>query len=175
LGLYDSVFTLIDLRSFSNLWFWIVLAVTWSVASHYVLGVPFDMVLRARRQGGTAMADLEAMVELQLRRRAGILRSGGVWLVGLWTGLLTVVALLGFFYRIEFAQAVALLAVPLTLVMALSLRLSARLRAEQPRAEALTRRLTWHRLTIQVIGVLSILITALWGMWHNLALNVLGA
>jgi hypothetical protein len=174
LGLYDSVFTLIDLRSFSNLWFWIVLATAWSVASHYVLGVPFDMVMRARRQGGAAMADLEAMVDLQLRRRAGIISSGGVLLVGLWAGVLTFTALLGFWYRIEFAQAVTLLIVPLTLVMVLSLRLSARLRTEQPRDEALTRRLTWHRLTIQVIGVLSILVTALWGMWHNLSLNVLG-
>jgi len=175
LGPYDSVFTLIDLRSFSNLWFWIVLAVTWSIASHYVIGVPFDMVLRARRQGGTAMADLEAMVDLQLRRRARIMQSGGALLVGLWAGMLTVVALLGFFYRIEFAQALTLLAVPLTLVMALSLRLTARLRAERPRDEALARRLTWHRLLIQIIGVLSILVTALWGMWHNLSLNVLGS
>jgi hypothetical protein len=174
LGLYDSVFTLIDLRSFSNLWFWIVLAVTWSVTSHYVIGVPFDMVLRARRKGGAAMADLETMVDLQLRRREGIFRSGGAILVGLWACLLTVVALLGFRYRIEFAQAVTLLVVPLTLVMGLSLRLTSRLRSERPRAEALTRRLTWHRLTIQVIGVLSILVTAVWGMWHNLSLNVLG-
>jgi hypothetical protein len=174
LTLYDSVFTLIDLRSFSNLWFWIALAVTWSVASHYVIGVPFDMVLRARRHGGAAMSELETMVDLQLRRRARLFRSGGVWLVGLWTGVLTVVALLGFWYRIEFAQALALLAVPLTVVMGLGLRLSARLRAERPRDEALTRRLTWHRLLVQVVGVLSILITALWGMWHNLSQNVLG-
>ena len=174
MGFYDSVFTLIDLRSFSNLWFWIALAVTWSVASHYVIGVPFDMVLRARRQGGAAMADLEAMVDLQLRRRSVIFRSGGVWLVALWACVLTVVALLGFYYRVEFAQALSLIAVPLTLVMGLSLRLTSRLRRERPRDEALTRRLTWHRLVIQVIGVLSILVTALWGMWHNLSLNVLG-
>jgi len=174
LGLYDTVFTLIDLRSFSNLWFWIVLAVAWSTASHYVIGVPFDMVLRARRQGGAAMTDLEAMVELQLRRRARIARSGGVWLVAFWAGFLTVVALLGFWYRIEFAQAVALLTLPMTLVTALGWRLSTRLQSERPRDEALTRRLTWHRLVIQIIGVLSILVTALWGMWHNLSLNVLG-
>lgn len=174
MGLYDNVFTLIDLRSFSNLWFWIVLAVTWSVASHYVIGVPFDMVMRARRKGGAAMADLETMVDLQLRRRAGIFQSGGALLVGLWTCLLTAVAILGFWYRIEFAQAVTLLLVPLTLVMGLGLRLAAQLRSERPRAEALTRRLTWHRLLVQIIGVLSILVTALWGMWHNLSLNVLG-
>ncbi len=44
------IFDLIDMRSFSNLWYWIALAVTWSSTSHWVLGVPFDMVLRARRK-----------------------------------------------------------------------------------------------------------------------------
>ncbi|MEC7258626.1 MAG: component of SufBCD complex, partial [Pseudomonadota bacterium] len=48
---YSSIFELIDMRSFSNLWFWIALAVTWSTTSHWVLGVPFDMVNRARRNG----------------------------------------------------------------------------------------------------------------------------
>ena len=52
------IFDLIDLRSFSNLWYWIALAVAWSSASHWVLGIPYDMVLRARRMGGQAEQDL---------------------------------------------------------------------------------------------------------------------
>ena len=44
---YQSIFELIDMRSFSNLWYWIALAVMWSTASHWVLGVPWDMVIRA--------------------------------------------------------------------------------------------------------------------------------
>ena len=43
---------------------WIVLAVAWSSASHWVLGVPFDMVMRARRQGGQAAADLEDLARI---------------------------------------------------------------------------------------------------------------
>ncbi len=54
------------MRSFSNLWYWIALAVTWSTASHWVLGVPFDMVLRARRHGGDAERDLEDMVRVNV-------------------------------------------------------------------------------------------------------------
>ena len=48
----QTLLDVIDFRSFSNLWFWIVLAVAWSTASHWVLGIPFDMVMRARRHGG---------------------------------------------------------------------------------------------------------------------------
>jgi hypothetical protein len=54
LGWYSNVFEVIDMRSFSSLWYWIALAVMWSSASHYVLGVPFDLVQRARRRGGQA-------------------------------------------------------------------------------------------------------------------------
>ena len=43
---YASVSEVIDLRSFSNLWFWIALAVMWSTVSHWVMGVPWDMVQR---------------------------------------------------------------------------------------------------------------------------------
>ena len=46
---YDTVFEVIDMRSFSNLWYWIGLAVLWSSVSHWVLGVPYDSILRAKR------------------------------------------------------------------------------------------------------------------------------
>ena len=71
---YQTLFEMIDMRSFSNLWFWIALAVMWSTASHWVLGVPFDMVLRARRHGGEAQADLEDIVRINVVRRLGSLR-----------------------------------------------------------------------------------------------------
>ena len=34
---YQTVLELIDMRSFSSLWYWIGLAVLWSSASHWVL------------------------------------------------------------------------------------------------------------------------------------------
>jgi hypothetical protein len=65
---YSAVFELIDMRSFSNLWYWIALAVLWSTASHWVLGVPYDMIQRAARQGGEAEQDLEDMVRINCNR-----------------------------------------------------------------------------------------------------------
>ncbi len=171
---YNSVFTLIDLRSFSNLWFWIVLAVMWSSVSHYIVGVPFDMVVRARRHGGEAMRDLEMLVGIQTRRRLHVMHASGVWMTVLWAGILSGVAVLGFGYGIEFAQALSFLGFPAALVFALGFRLALRLEREEPKGEGLARILTWHRLMVQAIGMAAILITALWGMWHNISLSVLG-
>ena len=80
--LYSSIFELIDMRSFSNLWFWIALAVMWSTASHWVLGVPFDMVLRAKRSGGVAEQDLEDLVRVNCNRLLFIARVSGLWILG---------------------------------------------------------------------------------------------
>lgn len=169
----NSIFSIIDLRSFSNLWFWLVLAVAWSNATHFIMGVPFDMVTRARRQGGQAMADLDLMAELQARRRLGVMRTAGVWLVGFWMAVLSSLAVLGFVYQAELAQALTLLLGPLTLAGWLSLRLSARIEAQELRGEALARAFFWHRVILQAIGLLAIFVTTLWGAWHTLSMRAL--
>jgi hypothetical protein len=171
---YTSVFSLIEFGSFSNLWFWIAVAVAWSSTTHFIIGVPFDMVQRARRKGGQAMTDLETMAALQARRRMEILSSGGVWLVGFWAMVLTVLVVLAVWYGHELAQALSLLLVPLTLAAGLGVRLAARLNATPTAGKALTRALTLHRVLIQAIGLLAILITTMWGTWHNLTLRMLG-
>jgi hypothetical protein len=170
---YRTIFELIDLRSFSNLWFWIAVAVLWSSASHWVLGVPYDMVLRARRHGGEAQADLEMMVGVNVRRLLYIGRTAGLWLTGLTAFLLTGLALLGFAYNIEFAQAVLLLVFPMTFVGALSLSTARRIEAAEPTGPELWRQLTRHRMGVQMIGVVSIFVTALWGMWKNITAAVI--
>lgn len=174
MGWHGSVFTLIDLRSFSNIWFWLVVAASWSALTHNPLGVPFDMVLRARRQGGEALRDLEAMVAIQIRRRQQILSTAGVALVAGWAAVLAALAVLGFGYGMELAQALTLLSVPMTLVGLLRLRLMARIAQEATAGEQLCRRLTWHRTGVQATGLVAILITALWGMWFNLNIRALG-
>ena len=55
---YLTTVEMIDMRSFSSLWYWVALAAFWSGCIHRVIGVPYDLVLRARRQGGDAEADL---------------------------------------------------------------------------------------------------------------------
>lgn len=171
---HGSIFTLISLRSFSSVWYWIILAITWSAVTHNPLGVPFDMVLRARRRGGQDLRDLEVMVALQVRRRQAVLQSAGVLVVAGWAAALTVLAVLGFRYGMEMAQALTLLLVPLSLVGALRVRLMDRLTREGTQGEALCKRMTWHRTGVQAIGLLAILVAALWGMWFNLNIRALG-
>ena len=170
---YQTLFEMIDMRSFSNLWFWIMLAVMWSTASHWVLGVPFDMVLRARRYGGEAEADLEDIVRINVNRLLYIAQVSGLWLLGLGFFALTSLVLLAFVYDIEFAQAVLLLGFPMSLVGMLSLSTAKLIRVEGSSGEVLRRRLMRHRLYTQIIGMVSIFVTAVWGMYQNLAVGPL--
>lgn len=171
---YQTVLETIDLRSFSNLWYWIALAVTWSKASHWVLGVPFDMVVRARRQGGQAETDLEDMVRINVNRILFTVNEAGVWLVAFGSLFLTTLLVAGFWYGVELTQAVALIAVPMTLVALLSLRVARQIRSRALRGPELWQRIATHRFWIQVIGLISIFITALWGMFQNMAYQALG-
>lgn len=171
---YSNLIETIDLRSFSNLWFWIALAVVWSSVSHWVLGVPYDMVLRANRHGGQAEADLEDITRVNVNRLLYIARISGLWILGITCFILSALAVLGFYYRIEFAQAVFLLAFPMSLVGALSLSTARLIEIEQLNGDALRKRLSRHRLYTQMIGTASIFVTAMWGMYQNLSLGVLG-
>ncbi|MDQ2093027.1 component of SufBCD complex [Rhodalgimonas zhirmunskyi] len=171
---YHSVFELIDMRSFSNLWFWIALAVVWSTASHWVLGVPWDMVMRARREGGQYEADLEDLIRIYTNRILHIWRVSGLWILGFACFFLTLLGGLGFFYDFEFGQAVFLLLFPMTIVGGLALFTASRIQTRQESGEDLYRRLHLQRVLTQVIGMISIFVTALTGMFHNLSVGVFG-
>lgn len=170
---YTSIFELIDMRSFSNLWFWIAVAVFWSTASHWVLGVPFDMVHRARRHGGQAEKDLEDIARINVNRLLYIGRVSGMWLLGFVCFIHSTLIVLGFYYDVEFAQAVFLIAFPMSIVAMLSLSTARLIEREELRGEMLRKRLTRHRLYTQMIGTLAIFVTALWGMYKNLSIGVL--
>ena len=162
------------MRSFSNLWVWIALAVAWSSASHWVLGVPYDMVIRARRVGGQAELDLEDITRVNVNRLLFIARVSGLWLLGLGCFVLSTLAMLGFYYGIEFAQALFLLGLPMSLVALLNVSTARLIESEGSHGELLRKRLARSRLYTQMIGTVSIFVTALWGMYQNLSIGVLG-
>ncbi|MGJ8545628.1 MAG: component of SufBCD complex [Sulfitobacter sp.] len=171
---YSALFELIDMRSFSNLWFWIMLAIVWSTTSHWVLGVPYDMVLRAARHGEQAEVDLEDLVRIKTNRLLYIAKMSGLWLLGFGFFVLTMLVLLGFVYGMEFAQAIFLLGFPLSLVGLLSLSTARLIQQEQSAGEQLRRRLNRHRLYTQIIGMVSIFVTSIWGMYQNLSVGPWG-
>ncbi|WP_458790517.1 component of SufBCD complex [Yoonia sp. MH D7] len=166
----NAILHVINVRSFSSLWYWIVVAIMWSTVSHWVLGVPFDLIQRGRRQGGQAEIDLTDLVRINVNRQLATAALAGIWLIGFVFFVLTMLAALGFIYHIELAQAVLLLVLPLSCVGALTLSTSRLIAATSPQGEALYAILLRHRLWTQVIGMIAIFITGLYGMFYNLAI-----
>jgi cellobiose-specific phosphotransferase system component IIC len=95
-------------------------------------------------------------------------------LVSLVSMLLSALAILAFWYWVEFAQAVFLMAFPLTMIGALSLSTAKAIQIEDATGEALRHRLSRHRVYTQLIGIVSIFVTAMWGMYQNLDVGPLG-
>lgn len=166
---YQTLNEVLDLRSFSNLWFWIALAVMWSGASHWVMGVPYDMVVRAARKGGAAQTDLEDITRVQINRLLYIGEVSGLWLTGLVCFLLTSLVLLGFIYGLQIAQALFCLGFPMTIVWLIRFRAARRIRAEEVSGPLLRKYLTRQRIWTQVIGMISIFVTSMWGIYSSLS------
>ncbi|WP_432450151.1 component of SufBCD complex [Aliiroseovarius marinus] len=173
MDIYSTLLEVIDMRSFSNLWYWIALAVAWSTVSHWVIGVPYDMLQKAGRRGGQAEIDFEDMVRINCNRLLYIAGVSGLWMLGIVSAVLTTLGLLGFWYGVEFAQAVFLLLFPMSIVGLMSLNTAAVVRDRGLEGEALRKRLSRHRIQTQFLGMLAIFITSLWGMFQNLSHGVL--
>lgn len=168
----QTALEVIDLRSFSNLWFWIALAVLWSSASHWVIGVPFDMVRRAAQGHEVALQDMHALANIQARRLLYIGDAAGTVTTIFTFFAVTVLVLLGFLYDVEFAQAILFLFLPMMVVTSISIRTARKVAGLD--AYDLGNLLARHRRYVQMVGVVSIFATSMWGMWVNLNQSVLG-
>lgn len=155
----------IDLRSFSNLWYWITLAVFWSAASHFILGIPYDMVMRARRFGGFEEEELDTLAHLLIRRNLRYVDLGAVYFVAVAAFLLAVNVTFALYYKLEFAQAMLALYLPFLLIIGISIHAARRIARLDLRGPALHKQLLITRLVIQGIGIIFILLTAFWGMY----------
>ena len=167
----ESAFEVIDFRSFSNLWFWIALATLWSTTSHWVVGVPFDVVRRAAKGNEQALADMQVLANVHARRFIYIADATGLISTALTFFTVTMLSLLGFLYRIEFAQAILLLFLPMMIVGWLTL--GAARKVEGLDTVDLGNLLAGHRRKVQFVGMVSIFVTSMWGMWVNLNSSVL--
>ncbi len=170
---YALVFELIDMRSFSNLWYWIALAVFWSTTSHWIIGVPFDLVQRAMKHE-EAQADLEILVGIHVRRIVYISAWAGLWLLAIGFFMLTTLAVTGFYYHFEFSQAVSFIAFPMSIVALMSASTAHRIETNAIKGEELRKQLKRLRFYIQCLGMASIFTTSIFGMFANLVIGVRG-
>lgn len=169
MDLIDTILYLIDFRTFSNIWYWLAVMVTWATVSHWVIGVPFDMIYRARRQGGQAAQDLETLVAINVRRLLTITGTPALMLAGMGAFVITAAGMLGFVYRLELAQGLFCLAFPLVFVGLVTLRTCQRFAVEQPTGPDLAKALFRLRFWIQLIAMTAIFCTALLGMYVTLS------
>jgi len=129
---FDNLLGLLGSRSFSSIWFWLVLIGTWSMVGRSVLGVPTEVLSRAHQaqgQGdgqGTAVITLLDWLSLILPRWQLGAREGAVFL-GVTSFLITSLAVLGFGFGLEMAQALTLLLVPFWALFWMRVRLARRL------------------------------------------------
>jgi hypothetical protein len=142
-----------------------------------VLGVPYDMVVRAgrhaQREGpNQAQQDLEDLVRVNVNRLLYISGVSGLWLLGLGCFFFTILGGLGFVYDVQLAQAIFCLLAPLSIVGILSLNTARRIREEQAAGAELRKRLTRHRIWVQVIGMFSIFVTTIWGIYQIYTVNL---
>lgn len=158
----------IDLRSFSSVWYWIVVAAAWSQASYFVMGVPFDVIQRARREGGQAHEDLRMMAHVQSGRITRIVRESGLWLAGFAMFFHSSLLVLALWYDIELALALELLLLPMTGIGILSLRTALRFEAGVPDGPTLAAILMRQRFWTQLAGMAAIFIAATVGMYDLL-------
>lgn len=171
---YQTVLELIDMRSFTSMWYWIVMAIFWSMMSHFVLGVPFDLVQRTlNTQDDESWRDLEDLARINAKRLYVIGRGAGIIIAALAAFILTAVFLLGFLYEVEFCQALFLLLLPFTLIGMIAQNTARRVLQDTPRRFDLVRCLRRQRLATQVIGMISIFVSAFWGVFHAMETGVL--
>ena len=167
--LTDIIFSQIDLRTFSSIWYWLAVGVTWATVSHWIIGVPFDLIYSARRHGGQAMHDLEQITAVNLRRLMGVAGIPALVLTAMAAFFVTTAGMLGFVYGMELAQGLFCLAFPLVFVAALTWRSCQRLAADPLDGPALVKALLRLRFWIQTIAMAAIFGTAIWGMYANLS------
>lgn len=176
--LIEAILAILDSRSFGSIWFWLLLALAWSLLGRKVAGVPYDIAQAVRRKpalGACPDADdpdgllLLDWLSLTLpRRRLG--RVEGVVLLFIATFVLTALVLLGFFYGLEMAQALVLLLLPFAALAPLEIRLAERLSVilhdaatkELPlnlAAAQAARLMQRHRLIVTLMSVAAVAIT----------------
>ncbi|WP_333712913.1 hypothetical protein [Yoonia sp.] len=160
----EVIARIITLDTFSNVWYWAAVVVSWAVACHWLIGVPFDMLVRARRGKGREMADLEAMVDINVRRIIWFQDIGGAGFAALAAFFLAGTGLLAIGYRFELAIGVLILALPLFVVVLVNLRLALALHANPLKGQELVARLFRVRLWTQGIAAISLFATSALGM-----------
>lgn len=136
---------------FQSPWYWVLHVVVWAVACARTMGVPYDMVVRARRIPEVA-ARVDLLAGLAAARIAGAADAAGPAIAAVTGFVLAGIGGLGFWTGIEAAQAVFFLLAPLAAIGCSQVRLATRIRGGDLAGPALVAALDWRRVFHQAIA-----------------------
>lgn len=151
-----------------------MIALMWAGLTRATMGVPYDLLARARRLGGQAQFDIEALARIHAERYVYYWSRGKLFQVAFLAFVLSGLFVLAGLFHFEFAQAILFLLLPLTMIAANSLRVAHRVLAGHGQGDALYTLILRHRFFVQVIGFTFISLTAVFGLFHNLTAGFYG-
>lgn len=152
----SGVFTIFGTASFQNVWYWAFSVLAWTVATQRTLGVPYDMLLRARREDAE-VARVEWLAHHAAGRVTAVSGRAGTAVAAAVGFVLAGLFVFGFLSGYEIARAAFVLAFPLAMIGYSTLRLALSVEANDLRGKALVTVLARRRFWHQVVAVLAIL------------------
>lgn len=161
-----EVFEALEFRSFWNIWFWAAVVLSWSATSHFILGVPYDLIVRANREGGAWSEHCDALAHAQIFRLTRAFEEYGAAITCIVFFGLGAVGSLAFYLDWEAARALFVLLLPLTLVHGFTVPLAFRLKRDNVRGAALRKALGWRRFWHQVAGLFAIILVTAAAVWE---------
>ncbi len=142
--------------SFLSIWYWVLHIVVWTLVTQRTLGVPYDMLLRARRLDEVARR-VETLALIQSERLTGLYHALGLPAALFGGFLLSALFAIGFIDGVELAQAAFLIVFPVSVVACSTLSIALRICRRGYRGDMLVmilaRRHFWH----QVVAVAALL------------------
>jgi hypothetical protein len=135
--------------SFQSVWYWAMHVVVWTLCTHRTLGVPYDMLLRARRLPEVALR-VETIARFHAERVAGLYHVLGTTAALLAGFLLAGLFGFGFLIGVELAQATFLILFPLAVLtystVSTALKIWRRGFRGDLLVQILSRRHFWHQM-----------------------------
>jgi hypothetical protein len=171
--MWELIREMISTRSFSSLWYWIVVALFWMLTTRQAMGLPQDMIQRAY-SGGDALDDLQTLAALQAQRLVRLWRKWQMVLVGFGALMLSLLTVLGFWYGGELAQAVWFLAAPFAVIGALNLQAAMRILVDSGQGEALLKLMFYLRFKQQVLAMVFVFVTVVFALLQFLIARSFG-
>lgn len=142
--------------SFESIWYWVLHMIVWTLVTQRMLGVPHDMLVRARRSPEIA-GKVEILALVHTGRLAALYDALGIAAALLGGFFLSALFVIGFLNGVELAQAVFLLVFPVSIVAYSTASVALRIERRNYRGDMLLRILARRQFWHQVIAVAALI------------------